>query len=577
LPERYRATLHVDVGLPGNEAAGSMEWDLGHVGFREVGLDRAAGDFALSVNGRRVFCRGACWTPLDMVSLQADSSTVRDALRAVCDAGMNMLRVAGTMTYESDAFLDLCDELGILVWQDFMFANMDYPAGDTEFHGSVVLEVRQQLARLQAHPALAMLCGNSEAAQQAAMSGAPRECWAPALFETELAELAREFCPDVPYTPSSTHGGAFPHQPSMGVTSYYGVGAYRLPRTDARRAGVRFASECLAFANVPENETLELLAAGLPLRCHHPRWKERVPRDQGAGWDFDDVRDHYLADGGRIDSLALRYAEHDRYLRVGRSVTGEVMAACFSEWRRPASTCRGALIWFLQDLWPGAGWGIIDATGLPKSPYYYLKRVLQPVMMSVADEGTNGLVINLVNEHLEPHDVRLEVRLYRHSAAVGLPVERHLTLAGESTLCVQVTDLFEGFVDLSYAFRFGPAAFDVLNARLMPQGSDIQVAEAFHFPLGTPQGIEGEVGLSAMARRVGDGTFELQIQTKKFAQAVHTEVPGFVADDQYFHMTPNSMRRMHLKPRASRDGTAVPEGVIHCLNSAAVSRIAFTS
>src|SRR6202035_2030939 len=114
----------------------------------------------------------------------------------------------------------------------------------------------------------------------------------------------------------------------------------------ARRSEVRFASECLAFANIPEDETLALLSPGLALRCHHSRWKERVARDLGAGWDFDDVRDHYLKLLFKVDPLELRYADHERYLTLSRVVTGEVMATTIAEWRRKRSTCRGALIWF---------------------------------------------------------------------------------------------------------------------------------------------------------------------------------------------------------------------------------------
>ena len=183
-----------------------------------------------------------------------------------------------------------------------------------------------------------------------------------------------DWCPEVPYVPSSTHGGAFPHQPSMGVSSYYGVGAYLRPLSDARRSALRFAAEALAFANVPEEPTLLSMAQGQAIRVHHPRWKQRVPRDLGAGWDFDDVRDHYLAQLFDLDPMRLRYADHERYLALSRVASGEVMAAAFSEWRRERSSCRGALVWFLRDLWPGAGWGLIDAQGLPKAAYYYLKR-----------------------------------------------------------------------------------------------------------------------------------------------------------------------------------------------------------
>ena len=96
---------------------------------------------------------------------------------------------------------------------------------------------------------------------------------------------------------------------------------------------------------------------------HHPRWKAGVPRDAGSGWDFDDVRDHYLALLYGVDPGELRRADPDRYLELSRAVTGEVMAQVFGEWRRGASPCGGGLVLWLRDLVPGAGWGVLDDRG----------------------------------------------------------------------------------------------------------------------------------------------------------------------------------------------------------------------
>src|SRR5207248_8354521 len=111
---------------------------------------------------------------------------------------------------------------------------------------------------------------------------------------------------------------------------------------------------------------------------HHPRWKAGVPRDAGAGWDFEDVRDHYLRLLFDLDPPALRSVDHERYLELSRAVSGEVMAEVFGEWRRGRSPCGGALVLWLSDLAPGAGWGLLDHGGDPKVAYHYLRRALAP-------------------------------------------------------------------------------------------------------------------------------------------------------------------------------------------------------
>ncbi len=99
----------------------------------------------------------------------------------------------------------------------------------------------------------------------------------------------------MPYVTSSATGGELPFHVNVGTSHYYGVGAYLRPLDDARRAHVRFAAECLGFANVPRRESIERFLRDLEIPTHHPRWKERVPRDRGVGWDFDDVCEHYVA------------------------------------------------------------------------------------------------------------------------------------------------------------------------------------------------------------------------------------------------------------------------------------------
>ena len=530
----------------------TLDVSLGRTGFRTLTVDTQGGDFALQVNGVPIFCRGACWTPPDPVALDAPAEALTETLQRFRAAGLNMIRVGGTMVYESDAFLDRCDANGILLWQDFMFANMHYPDGDAAFNASVTAEARQQLARLTGRPCLAILCGNSEGAQQAAMWGAPRDSWSPPLFHATLAELAHDYRPDVPYWPSSAYGGAFPHEGNTGTTSYYGVGAYLRPLEDARRAEVRFASECLAFANVPEPENVATMPGGATIRCHHPAWKARTPRDLGAGWDFDDVRDHYLARLFGVDPLQLRYADHDRYLALSRVVSGEVMANTLGEWRRKRSTCRGALIWFWRDLWAGAGWGVVDAQGLPKAAWHYLSRACQPIGLAISDEGNNGLYLHVMNEPGTVLTANLEVKLFRSGEINVGTASRALTLTPRETLEIPAATLFDGFLDLSYAYRFGPPAHDLVAATLTAQDGAV-LANAFHFIGGLSATRELDIGLSASATARVDGGYNLKVTTRRFAQSVWVELDGgFEASEAYFHLGPGCEKNLQLQRRADK-------------------------
>jgi beta-mannosidase len=509
--------------------------DAGRVGFRTVERDEP---FALRVNGVRTFCRGACWTPLDPVALSVDAATTRAALSEVRAAGLNMVRVGGTMVYESDAFLDACDELGILVWQDFMFANLDYP---TELSATVEEEARQELARWHGRPALAVLCGNSEGEQQAAMWGAGRAAWRMPLFDDTLAAVAHKARPDVPYWPSSAHGGPFPHVANQGTTSYYGVGAYQRPLEDARRAEVRFATECLAFANVGRGRGA----------------RGRVPRDLGVGWDFDDVRDHYLGLLYGVDPAALRYADLERYLALGRVATGEVMAATLGEWRRARSTCAGALIWFLRDLWLCDGWGLLEADGTPKAAWRFVARAAAPLAVHISDEGGNGLALHVVNDGAAARAGELTLELWRSGEVRVGGGARALEVPAHGALEVPAADLLEGFADLSYAYRFGPPSCDLVVARFAG-------AEAFHFPVGRPAGRELDLGLTATLE--GD---ELVVRTRRFAQAVAIDAPGCVPDDDFFHLAPGAERRIRLVRRTDKP----VRGSVQALNAESATPI----
>jgi beta-mannosidase len=552
-------SLH-DVRLRVSSADGSILIDAGRVGFRELafgadGHDLQLDGLDLRVNGVGVFARGAVWTPIDPVGLAPKDDALREALERVRAAGMNMLRLPGTGAYESSAFHDLCDELGIMVWQDFMFANLDYPIGEESFRAAVEREAASVLDALGGRPSLVVLCGNSEVEQQVAMLGLGPELGRGELFGELLPALVRDSGVDAAYVPSSPSGGELPFRPGRGIANYYGVGGYMRPLTDARLAGVRFAAECLAFANVPGETTIEHMAAASSgaLSVNDPAWKTGVPRDRGASWDFEDVRDHYLGLVFDLDPRELRRVDQGRYLELSRAVTGEVMAAVFGEWRRSGSPCGGGLVLWLQDLVPGAGWGVIDARAEPKVAYCHLRRALAPVAVWMVDEGLGGVVAHVANDGPAPLTAELRLAFYDDLEQRVGEVREQLDLGAHDSLERNVESLLGRFVDASWAYRFGPPAQDAIVASLEASdgGRRRLLSQSFHFPAGRPSAREGaaSLGLQASASPLAHGNIELALTASRLAWGVRMHVPGFTPDDDAFSIEPGGARTVILRPR----------------------------
>ena len=553
-------------------AFGTATLDCGRVGFRDIAVNRDGNGFALHINGARVFCRGACWTAQDIVTLAGRGDELARTLELAKAAGMNMIRVGGTMLYESDEFYALCDELGLLVWQDFMFANMDYPVDDERFRASVMEEAEQQLRRLQAHPCITVYCGNSEVEQQAAMLGMAREHWRNALFAQWLPELCAREHPGVPYVPSTPSGGVLPFHVGQGLCHYYGVGAYMRPIAEVRRANVRFTAECLGFANVPEPSTVYALTEGQAPVMHHPRWKGRVPRDTSAGWDFEDVRDHYLRALYAVDPVQLRSFDMERYLALSRVVSGEVMAQVYAEWRSAHSACGGALVWFFKDLWPGAGWGIVDSRGVPKAAYYALRRVWQPLTVTVTDEGLDGLHAHVVNDTGFAFEGVCEFCLYRDGKVLVAKAERQVSVAQRSVHSVSMDEVLGGFFDVTYAYRFGPSKHDVTVITLRDGLGEV-IGEAFHFPQpGVPRATD--VVPTAQAERSGPDSFKLVLHSERFLYGVRFDVEGYAPDDNYFHLAPGRERVVTLRCCEPHAGNL--RGMVEAINLAEPVKINIT-
>jgi beta-mannosidase len=417
------------------------------------------------INGVDLFVRGAVWTPVP-------EGQERMTLETARDHGLNAVRIPGTMNYETPEFHDLCDELGMLVWQDLMFANFDYPFSDPRFRALVDSEIGALIDVIGGRPSTFCVCGGSETEQQAAMLGLDPGIARPPFLDEDVPALLEQSQVDALYVPSAPCGADRPMLPAQGVSNWFGVGAYQRPLNEVRSAGVRFASECLAFANVGDH---------VP-DPNDPSWKDGVPRDAGADWDFDDVRDHYLGVLYELDPKALKTEDPERWLELSRRVSGDVMAEVLGEWRRPGSGCAGAFILWLRDLAPGAGWGLIDNRGAPKPVLRALRGLLAPVAIWMTEEGMGGYAVHVSNDG--PNGLNATVRILLSRSAQRIDGgEQIISLPAHSHWTGDVETIIGRWVDVSYNYRFGPPSHDLVMAELRGESGEL-LSQAQRFPLG---------------------------------------------------------------------------------------------
>ncbi|MDO9181219.1 MAG: hypothetical protein Q7U04_02365 [Bacteriovorax sp.] len=520
--------------------------DCGKVGFKSIKLNRQNGLVEFQVNNIPIFCRGACWTTNDFISLVGDKADLEKSLQLAVNSGLNMFRVGGTMVYESDDFYRMCDHYGILIWQDFMFANMDYPVLDLDFKNEIESEAIYQIKRLQKYVSLSVYCGGSEIEQQAAMMGLPKSDWSNDFFKDTLPTLINKHHTGIPYFPSSPCEGALPIHLSIGISHYYGVGAYKRNISEVKHANVKFAAECLGFSNVPMDETLKVLGKGQIPPPHSPLWKSQVPRDTGAGWDFEDIRDFYFEKLFNIDPIELRSHDLSRYLEISRVVSGEVMKRVFSEWRKAGSVCRGGLVWFFRDLTPGAGWGIVDSLGYPKAVWYDLKRVWAKQAVLLTDEGLDGIQVHLLNETAISLKGILEVDFFIHQKIRSGHVRHSIELVPRESITLNVDELLGHFSDHNNVYRFGPAKYDVIRASLKCAQTSELISEAFYFPTGLNLAFAEAEGVQVEIDFVSQNEIIVTVSTTIFLQNAYLSCHGYLAEDNYFHMAPNQIRKIKL-------------------------------
>ena len=371
------------------------------IGLRSLALvrkpDKWGESFRFEVNGVPFFAKGANWIPADALPGRRDAARYRQLLSDAAAANMNCLRVWGGGIYEHDCFYDLCDELGICVWQDFMFACAAYPLHDPVFIANVLAEARDNVERLRHHPCIALWCGNNELEQGLvnASGTAGRNSWKEysMLFDRQLKRVVATLSPGTAYWPGSPHsprGDRRDHaNPACGDAHLWDVWHGRQPFEWYRSCGHRFNSE-FGFQSFPEPQTVAAYAADgdrnvtSAVMEHHQR--------SGPG---NALIMHYMLDWFRLP------AGFENTLWTSQILQGMAIKYAVEHWRRSMPRGMGTLYWQLNDTWPVASWSSIDYFGRWKALHYMAARFFAPVLVSGVEDAGRGLLDIWISNDLD--------------------------------------------------------------------------------------------------------------------------------------------------------------------------------
>ncbi len=345
-------------------------------GIRSVELllnDGGEDRFCFRINGVPLFCKGADWIPADTFIPRIEERVYRRLLTMARDAHMNMLRVWGGGIYEQDIFYDLCDELGILVWQDFMFACSDYPNQEW-FKQEVRREVEANVVRLRNHPSLALWCGNNECEWVFRMhTGRPVvEMPGFELFHDVIPQMLSQLDPSRPYWPSSPWGKEEdPCSPRSGNRHNWEVWSGWQDYDAYRKDPARFVTE-FGFQAPANVETYETVLGPADRHPQSPAMEHHQKQADGMPRLFRFLAAHYR--------VSTRFED---FIYRCQLVQAEAIQAGVEHWRRRKFASAGTLFWQLNDCWPVASWSAIDSALRPKALYYYAKRFFAPVHVAV--------------------------------------------------------------------------------------------------------------------------------------------------------------------------------------------------
>jgi len=460
-PRGYGEQPLYDVELTLSHGDEALDAWRRRTGFRTVELDTSADahgtGFTLVVNGERLFARGVNWIPDDVFPSRITRERYRHRLEQAAGAGVDLVRVWGGGIYEDEDFYDACDELGLLVWQDFPFACAAYPE-EQPLRGEVEAEARENVVRLMPHPSLVLWNGNNENLWGFRdwdwEQGLAGDSWGEGYYLGVLPRVVAELDPTRPYTAGSPWSGSWrhhPNDPAHGTHHSWEVWN-RADYADYRRDVPRFVAE-FGWQAPPAHATLRRALPGEDPAPDSPGMLHHQKAEDGNG----------KLERGLARHFAVPEGDFDRWHYLTQVNQARAVAAGVEHWRSHWPVCAGTVVWQLNDCWPVTSWAAIDGDGREKPLYHELRRLYADRLLTVRADG-DGLVVAAVNQSAE--DWRGTLRLRRMSVD-GAPIAEAapaLDAGGRTVAVVEVP------VEL---LPEGPGEFLV---------ADADGVRAWHFP-----------------------------------------------------------------------------------------------
>ena len=367
-----------------------------------INKDEWGESFAHCVNGIKFFAMGADYIPEDNILSRVNRARTRRLLEDAAAANFNLIRVWGGGYYPDDYFYDICDELGLVVWQDFMFACAVYNLTD-EFEKNIRAEITDNVRRLRHHASLGLWCGNNEMEMFVAtgewVSSDRQKADYIKMYEYIFPQILKKEDPNTFYWPASpSSGGSFdkPNDPGRGDVHYWEVWHGGLPFTDYRNHKFRYVSE-FGFQSFPSVKTIEAFTE---------------PADRNMfSYVMEKHQRNASANGKILSYLSQMYLyprDFGILIYASQLLQAQAMQYGAEHWRRNRGRCMGAVIWQLNDCWPVISWSSIDYFGRWKALHYYMKRFFAPVLISCHEEG---VLSQNTNVNAEPFPLEKSAKL----------------------------------------------------------------------------------------------------------------------------------------------------------------------